>query len=326
MIASTLVAVSCTGVEPSPVVNELQPPVGYGPVPFPADNQPTAERIELGRRLFFDTALSADSTISCASCHDPVFAFADVRRVPVGVFGRTGKRNAPSLVNSAYLPFLLREGGVPTLEMQVLVPVQEHDEMDMNMLDVVDRLKQNVYYAEHSRRAYSRELDAFVITRALATFERSMLSSGSIYDQYAASNDRSVLSGQEQRGLELFVSSRTQCNTCHEPPVFSTHDFANNGLYTQYDDPGRERLTGNDEDVGVFRIPSLRNVAITAPYMHDGSVANLTDVLAHYNRGGFSHRNKSPLVGPLNLTQQEMDDIVAFLKTLTDRKFESTID
>lgn len=309
---------ACSVSDPEQPGFILQAPPGFGPIPYPEDNEPTEDRVELGRMLFFDKRLSSDLTISCASCHDPNVAFADPRPVSIGVFGRQGERNAPSLINAAYLPHVLREGGVPTLEMQVLVPVQEHNEFDMNMLDVVERLSNDDTYRTFSNRAYDREIDPYVITRAIASFERSLLSTGSRYDRAISSEGGEVLTEQEQRGMELFMSQRTECSTCHVPPQFTTHEFANNGLYREYSDEGRARLTNDPADDGVFKIPSLRNIALTAPYMHDGSEETLEGVVSHYNSGGFYHKNKSSLVKPLGLTEAEELAIVAFLRTLTD--------
>ncbi len=305
----------------SPEAFRIEKPFGFPDVPFPADNEPTEERVALGERLFFDPLLSADNTVSCATCHDPDYAFAEPRKVSVGVQGRLGTRNAPSLMNVAYQPYLLREGGVPTLEMQVLVPVQEHAEFDMNMLDVVERVKQDERYVQMSRVAYDRDPDAWVITRAIASFERTLLSARARFDLFMEHSDPDMLTVAERRGLSLFNSQRTNCSNCHGGYAFTTNDFANNGLYAEYGDNGRERLTGDPGDRALFKIPSLRNVAVTGPYMHDGSVFSLDLVVRHYNSGGKGHANQSPLIRPLGLTSEEQADLVAYLFSLTDQEF-----
>ncbi len=302
-------------------------PPGFPAQTYPLDNQPTPERAALGKALFFSTAFSSDNSIACASCHRPEMAFTDGRAVSPGVAGRMGTRNTPSLANVGYLPYYLREGSVPTLEMQVLVPIQEHDEFDMNILDVAERLKSDTAIVRMSMQAYARDIDPFVITRAIACYERTLVSGRSRYDTYvsggiASGRSNAVeLNSSELRGMSLFFSSRVRCSSCHGGFAFTNHAFTNNGLYTSYSDAGRFRLTKAEGDRATFKTPSLRNVAVTAPYMHDGSLASLEAVVAHYSGGGAMHPNKSSLLKPLNLSSQEQIDLVSFLQTLTDREF-----
>lgn len=308
--------------EPSPEPELLlQVPVGFPHPDFPEGNAFSDIRWMLGKKLFFDPVLSRDSSISCASCHLPQFAFSDTLAFSPGVEGAPGTRNAPSLANVAYHPYFTREGGVPTLEMQVLVPIQEHNEFDFNILLIAERLLQDSTYQQMSWEAYEREPDHFVITRAIACFERSLLSGNSPFDQYFFQENPSALSPSEKRGMDLFFDERTNCADCHSDFNFTNYAFENNGLYETYDDPGRFRLTGLETDRALFKVPSLRNVALTAPYMHDGSIHNLEDVVAHYNQGGADHPHKNPLVRPLNLNAQERNDLVAFLLSLTDESF-----
>lgn len=310
--------VGCTdSVAPVPVAQRALPP-GFGPVEHPEDNQPTEARLELGRRLFHDQRLSSDGTVSCASCHQFDYAFADHEPVSAGVYGRRGTRNAPSLMNVGYRPFFMREGAVPTLEMQVLVPIQEHAEFDMNILDVSARLSTDSALQQLSWSAYDRALDPYVITRAIAAYERTFVSSGSRYDQFVRFNDPAYLTDAERRGMSLFFDERTACAECHTPPHFTNFGFANNGLYATTRDRGRARLTGRAEDDAVFSIPSLRNSAVTAPYMHDGSLINLRRVLEHYNGGGMGHPNQDERIRPLGLSQQDLADLEAFLHSVTD--------
>ena len=301
--------------------NEPEVPAGFPPVIFPDDNGYTEERWALGKKLFFDPILSLDSSISCASCHLPEYGFSDNRSLSPGILNRPGVRNAPSLANVAYHPYFLREGSVPTLEMQVLVPIQEENEFAHNIVDIAAQLNRDSTYVAMSLAAYNRPPDAFTITRALATFERTLISGNSPYDQFVTLGKTDALSEEEQAGMALFFSDRLQCSTCHGGFNFTDYRFANNGLDTAYADIGRMRFSGKESDRGLFKVPSLRNVAVTGPYMHDGSIATLQEVVAHYNSGGALHPNKSPLIQPLNLSASEKQQLVAFLFALTDSAF-----
>lgn len=298
----------------------MQIPEGFPMPEFPEDNAFTPERWALGKQLFFDPILSRDSTISCASCHLPEQAFSDVQAFSLGVEGRLGRRNSPTLANVAYHPYFTREGGVPTLEMQILVPIQEHDEFDFNILLIAERLQQDSQYIRASWSAYNRAPDGYVITRALANFERSILSGNSLYDQDQRGQG-SGFTAAAQRGKALFFSERLSCAECHGGFDFSNYAFENNGLYETYADAGRFRLTGDEADRARFKVPTLRNVAVTAPYMHDGSLPSLEAVMAHYNAGGANHPHKSAFVRPLQLTESEQQDLIRFLESLTDEEF-----
>ena len=302
----------------------------YGYYSLPADfpmmeqapkNDLTATRIELGRRLFYDPILSRDSTISCASCHKQEFAFADTLPVSFGVEQRLGTQNAPSLTNIGYAPYFTRAGGVPTLEMQILVPIQESHELDFNIVLAGERLRKDSLYVQLSRAAYDRTPDPYVITRALSAFERTLISAHSPYDLYTYQDKKNALSPAAKRGMKLFMSEKTNCSSCHVPPHFSNFAFENNGLYQVYPDSGRIRLTLKEKDRALFKVPSLRNIALTAPYMHDGSIKTLKEVLNHYNQGGQAHKHKNKLIRPLQLSEQEIDDLMAFLQSLSDQHF-----
>jgi len=294
-------------------------PEGFPPIDFPADNAFTKERWLLGKALFYEKQLSLDSSVSCASCHSQQFGFSDNVALSKGFKQRLGNRNSPSIINIAYHPYFTREGGVPTLEMQVLVPIQEHNEFNNNILDFAKRLSSNQKLQDLSYLAYNRPLDFYVIPRALATFERSLISGNSKYDQYKKGT--LSLSDEEQKGMNLFFSDRTNCSDCHSGFNFTNYQFENNGLYETYNDPGRKRLTGLDSDLAKFKVPSLRNIEVTAPYMYDGSLPDLEAVLNHYNSGGKQHPNKSEKIQNLQLNQDEKKQIIAFLKTLTDVSF-----
>lgn len=320
LVAALLFA--CRKEQAAPVPEPLLiVPRGFPEPPFPADNALTEARWTLGKKLFFDPIMSRDSSLSCASCHLPSHAFSDTLPLSPGIEARPGTRNAPTLANVAYLPYYTREGGLPSLEMQVLVPIQEHNEFDFNIIPITERMKRNAEYVQLSQEAYGREPQAFVITRALSTFERTLVSGESPYDLFHFHGKKEALNAAELRGMDLFFSDKTHCSACHGGFNFTTSALENNGLYEQYADPGRFRLTGLESDRARFKTPTLRNIARTAPYMHDGSFPTLESVIEHYNSGGKEHPNKSPLIKPLNLTSQEKTDLAAFLKSLTDQKF-----
>jgi cytochrome c peroxidase len=296
-------------------------PSPFSSVEYPEDNSFTEARWELGKKLFYDNVLSIDSTLSCASCHKAELSFSDDVAFSKGVKDRDGVRNAPSLANVAYHPYFTREGGVPTLEQQVLVPLQEHNEFDFNIVLAGERIAKDSIYIAMSKAAYKRAPDYYVITRALANFERSLISNSSHFDQYHYYAQSDALTNAQERGLELFYSEKTNCFKCHGGPNFTNYTFDNNGLHDPYADEGRRRLTGLDSDEGLFKVASLRNIEVTGPYMHDGSIESLTEVIEHYNLGGEDHPNKSTVIHPLNLTTQEKEDLLAFLLSLTDNVF-----
>lgn len=329
MVLLSLLAVQGCRWEQIPCTEEEQitsltkAPDGFPSIPFPADNEFTIERWSLGKRLFYDPVLSADSSVSCGSCHHAALAFADDVAFSPGIEDRPGTRNAPSLANVAYQPYYLREGSNPTLEMQILVPIQEENEFDHNIVLVAQKLQRDSAYVAMARKTYGREPDAFVITRAIATFERTLVSGGSAYDDWLYRGCEEALDDSQERGRQLFFSERTNCGNCHGGFNFTSYDFENNGLYAEYEDPGRMRFTNDPTDESKFKIPSLRNVALTAPYMYDGSLPTLEAVVEHYNGGGAAHPNKSELVRPLALSAQEKQDLVHFLEALTDPGFVS---
>ncbi|MDQ3017858.1 MAG: cytochrome-c peroxidase, partial [Bacteroidota bacterium] len=204
--------------------------------------------------------------------------------------------------------------------MQVLVPIQEHAEFDFNILEIAERMKEDTTYVMASRIAYERDPDPFVITRAISCFERTLVSGQSRYDQYLA-GDLFVLNATELHGEQLFLSDRLSCAKCHSGFNFTDYRFDNNGLYESYQDQGRYRLTGIDADRALFKIPTLRNLSVTGPYMHDGSLPDLPAVIEHYNSGGKNHPHKSILVRPLHLTIEEKKALLSFLNSLTDENF-----
>ncbi len=315
-IAIFITIVSCDKDTPY----ELNIPKHF-PIPeIPENNQLTVNRVELGKRLFFDPLLSKDSTISCASCHFPQYAFSDTIPLSKGINGGITERNSPSLVNVAYVKELFKEGGVPSLEHQVISPLENPAEMGFQLKAAAERLAENPYYQEMAQKAYARDFTPYVLVRAIAAFERTLIGGTSKYDEYlTAGNHKTIFSAAEHRGMELFFSKKTNCSNCHSGVLFTNFKYENNGLYEVYDNVGRSDVTLDKSDKFKFRVSSLRNVEVTAPYMLDGSLPTLEAVVEHYDSGGKNHYQKNDLIRPLGLTEEEKTDLVAFLKTLTDK-------
>lgn len=318
-----LLALAACQAEPVSVVDDspywLHLPPGFPMPEIPEDNELTEARVALGKRLFYDPVLSADSSISCGSCHKQALAFADDAAISPGIHGRLGFRNSPTLANVAYLGRVNKDGGVAKLDLQAIVPIEDENEMGFSILLAADRLARLPDYRDDFNRAYGQAPSPFGITRALGAFMRTLISGDSRYDR--SEQGLESLSASELRGQALFFSSRTDCSSCHGGFNFTDDSFRNNGLYETYKDEGRRRVTALDADIGKFRVPSLRNVDRTAPYMHDGSLASLAEVLSHYNVGGSNHANQDPLIRPLGLSPAELEDLEAFLLTLTDEGF-----
>lgn len=319
-IVAFLLIAGCAKSPDAPYEFGYVVPKGFPEVEYPADNAFSEDRWKLGQKLFFDTRLSKDNSVSCASCHKPEFAFADKFATTPGAFGRPGTKNVPSLANAAYHPYFMREGGVPTLEMQVLVPIQEHNEFAHNILLICDSLREDAALNALSVAAYGRDLDPFVLTRSIAVFERSLLSGSSRFDLYTQGAEM-ALSSEEEFGMQLFFGERTNCASCHGGFLFSDFVVRNNGQDTTYADIGRERLTSDPADRYHYKTPSLRNVGVTAPYMHNGRMATLEEVVEHYDQGGVPHGYADELIEPLGLESFEKKALIAFLHTLTDERF-----
>ncbi len=286
---------------------------------YPQDNAISEESWQLGKLLFYDKRFSLDSSISCASCHKINLAFSDDINFSKGVGGRPGTRNAPTLANIAHSPYFMREGGVPTLEQQVLVPIQEEAEFSTNILEIERRIKNDSLYNDLSQRAYGRKLDYFTITRAISNFERSFISENTDFDKYL--RNEAELSFEALKGMEIFYSERGNCVACHSGYNFSNYSFQNNGLYETYTDAGRYRFTEKEEDRALFKVPTLRNISLTAPYMHDGSVKSLEAVIDHYSERIKNHKNKSAQLKNKAFTMDEKRALKSFLMTLTDEEF-----
>ncbi len=300
---------------------DLDIPLGFPAPPVPENNPLTHAGVELGKKLFFDPQLSADNTISCGTCHQPQLSFAENIAISAGVNQTEGIRNAPSLANVAYQHGLFAEGGIPSLELQAVAPITEVHEMNMNFIDLMHRLESDDVYVDLFQKAYQTPPTAESTVKALASFQRTLLSGNSRFDQYYYQGKTEALNASEIRGMELFFDKETYCSSCHSGFLFTDQTFANIGLYTAYEDVGRARLTADPADVGKFKVPSLRNIAVTAPYMHNGSMQTLEEVVEHFNSGGVGHENQHNLVKPLNIDDQQRADLVNFLHSLTDESF-----
>lgn len=297
----------------------VQLPAGFPLVPTPSDNPLTQASVALGKQLFFDKRLSRDGTIACASCHFPELAFSDTLPRSLGVDGQSGMRNAPPLTNLAWHVSYFRDGGVPTLEQQVIAPVHDPLEMDYSITVAAAALRYQEPYVTLSLKAYGREMDAWVLTRGLASYERTLVSGWSRWDSWMQ-GDTDAMTESEQRGWQLFSSPGLNCTACHSGFDFSDHDFHNVGQYLAYDDPGRERITLVPSDIGKFKTPTLRNIARTGPYMHDGAMATLEEVVAHFATGGQPHANLDSEMRTFACSEEETNDLVAFLRALNDER------
>ena len=287
----------------------------YPEMQFPLDNPANPDAAKLGERLFFDPILSIDSTISCGSCHKPEMGFATNDAVTPGVDGALGKRNSPSLMNVGFQPYFMREGGVPSLEMQVLVPLGDETEMAHNVVDAVRRLNRNTSYRNEFLAVYGDSASPYLLVRALANFERTLIDFSSAFDSYI-NGEGSSLSAEAVKGGQLFYG-KANCVECHSGVLLTDFSVANNGsAILDSSDYGRELLTNESDDRYVFKTPSLRFVKQTAPYMHDGSVSTLAAVIDQYNSGGVSHSFTDPRIQPLDLSTAERNQLLAFLEAL----------
>ena len=300
-------------------LNQIEIPFGFPKIIVPEDNPLSEAKIELGKKLFFEKLLSRDSSISCATCHNPKYAFTDGLEKAKGIKDREVSRNTPTLTNIAYNTSFLRDGVNPSLEAQVIVPIHEKNEFDFHILLAAERLKKKKEYVDLSLAAFGEIPNPKVISNAIASFERTLISGNSRYDQFKFQKDSSALSINELRGMHLF--NKHNCVTCHSGFNFTNGEVVNNGLYQHYEDIGKMRVTLDPKDKGAFKVPTLRNVALTAPYMHDGSLKSLEAVVDHYIKGGFDNPNKDNRIKELSLSENDKQDLVAFLKCLTDSSF-----
>jgi cytochrome c peroxidase len=320
LAALALVAAACGGDGGSGPRALGTPPADFPPLPAPADNPITADKIALGRKLFFDKRLSRGAEVACASCHLPERAFADPRAVSLGVQGRRGTRNAPALINQAYSTSFFWDGGVDTLERQALAPIMDEREMDLPLEQATAQIAADPDYGPMFQRAFGGGPTPAGVTSALATFVRALVSGDSRWDRFRR-GDRAALDEAEQRGREIFFGERGECFHCHDGFNLTNDRFANNGSYLPGGDVGRRRVTLAEGDLGRFKVPTLRNIAVTGPYMHDGALATLEAVIDQYDSGGRGHESTDVVIRPLHLTDAEKRDLAAFLRALTDDAF-----
>jgi cytochrome c peroxidase len=287
-------------------------------LPVPESNPLTPEKAALGERLFFDPKLSRDGTVACTSCHLPGHALSDTLAVSRGVDGRVGVRNAPTLMNRGWARSLFWDGRAASLEEQALHPIRSPREMDLPLETLGPRLRENPDYVHAFRAAFPDEEDPVGpegVARALASYVRTLQAGDAPFDRFRA-GQRDASPDDARRGARLFFG-RAGCAVCHAGPTFSDGRFHNTGISWGSADLGRYRVTGADEDRGRFRTPPLRELTRTAPYMHDGSVRTLEEVVDLYDRGGTPNPFLSHRLRPLDLTEQEKADLVAFLRALS---------
>ena len=293
-------------------------PRGLLPIVWPKDNPYTPEKAELGRLLYFDKRLSADGTVSCASCHVPQHAFAEPSAVSTGIRGQRGTRNSPTILNRAYSLAQFWDGRAATLEEQAKGPIANPIEMG-NTHDACVAAISGIagYRALFSKAFGTPDVTIDRVSLAIATFERTLLSGNSPYDRYT-DGDKKAMTPDQVRGMKIYFN-KTKCDKCHEGLNLTTNAYHNLGVGTDKPnpDPGRYAVTHDPKDWGAFKTPTLREVANTAPYMHDGSIQTLEEVVEFYDRGGILNKNLDPDIKPLKLTRQEKADLVAFLRALS---------
>ncbi len=323
-----------THIPYQPTSVTLDIPSNFPPMDIPEDNALTEEGIRLGRHLFYDPILSLDSTISCSSCHQQELSFTDGRAVSEGIDGLTGTRSSMSLENVGYVSVgLFWDGRAETLEEQALEPVENPVEMHEDWPNVEEKFRRHGEYPGMFREAFgiqhTGEITKELAVKAIAQFMRTMISGESKFDR--VQNNQAFFTDQELMGYDLFFDlpnnlPDAECGHCHNVPFFSVSGYFNNGIDSvetldDFPDLGRGAVTGKRLDNGRFRPPSLRNIELTAPYMHDGRFETLDEVLEHYNSGGHYARNLDANIRELHLDEEHKEAIKAFLRTLTDTNF-----
>ncbi len=303
---------------PGPAIPAHFPP----PVYRAESNTYTAAGIELGKKLFFDPGLSATGKVSCATCHDQVHSFSD-HNVPLsrGIFGKLGKRNSPPIYNLIWTKNFMWDGSIRHIELQPIAPLTDSAEMGASIADIVKYLRSNEDYRKRFASAFNGAApDDQKMLKAMAQYMATLVSANSKYDRVITG--RESFTEQEARGYAIF---KTNCKSCHTEPLLTDGSYRNNGLDVFPADSGRMRITRNPADRGKFRVPSLRNVALTYPYMHDGRFDELKTVVDHYSAGMHSGGLTDPSLAPMNFTPQQKADLISFLSALTDYEFVSNI-
>jgi len=309
--------------DPAPATDEMaalpEIPLGLPKLEIPDNNPMTAEKVELGKLLYFDKRLSKDGTISCATCHDPTMGWAEEDVTSIGIKEQVGTRNSPTVINSAYATSQFWDGREPTLEAQALGPIENPIEMGHSLPELVKELNEIAGYKERFQKVFGTDVTSDGIAKAIAAFERTVLSGNSAWDKYQA-GDKTALNEQEIRGMELF--NQAECATCHAPPVFSNFRFYNAGVGSDLAEPdsGRQQATDNERDFGKFRVPTLRDITDTGPYFHNGSEASLEEAVRLMATGGVDNPKLSALFRGLQgreYTDEQIADLVAFLGALS---------
>jgi cytochrome c peroxidase len=318
-----LIAAVLCAKSPAPVPNDTLPekltldkvPLGLEKRPESKDNPLTISRVALGRRLFFDPILSHDKTVACATCHRPDHGFSSPEARPTGIGGKEAARRAPTLFNRAYGAVFFWDGRSKSLEEQALEPIANPVEMGSSVEEAVRRLKADEKYKEQFAGAFDDGVTAANLGKALASFERVLLRGDSSIDKFRERGDRNAMTDAERHGLWLW-ESKGQCWKCHSGKNFSDEGFHNTGVSWGGTDIGRFVVTKSEADRGKYKTPTLRGVKLTGPYMHDGSLKTLEDVVEFYNRGGNANPNLDPVIRRLDLSKDELADLVAFLRAL----------
>jgi len=293
---------------------EIDEPLGLAEMKALKGNPLTAAKIELGKQLFFDPRLSIDDTISCASCHDPKKGWSNGERFATGVKNQVGGRSAPTIINAGYQYFQFWDGRAQHVEGQALGPIQNPIEMSMTLDTLVEKVNGIAGYRRQFQEVFGTDATAEGIANAVGAFERTVLSGNAPYDRWEA-GQKDALSEAAKRGREVFFNT-AQCSACHTGPNFTDGGFHNLGVGIQAEDPdlGRYEISGLEGDKGAFKTPTLREIKRTAPYMHDGSLTTLEDVVEFYNGGGVKNPQLDEQIFPLNLTDQQKQDLITFLK------------
>ncbi len=297
----------------------LDLPPHFPKMDIPKDNPLTPEKIALGKKLFEEKKLSSDQSIACITCHSPQHAFSDTVQFSLGVGGLLGERNSTPIFNVGYHPAFFRDGGALTLEMQVVAPIENPLEMNANIAEICQLLDEDPEYHQLAEEVFGTNFTPNVLSKSLACYLRTLISGNSRYDQYLE-GDTEALSDLEKEGFEVF-DGKGSCWKCHSGFDFTDYSYTNVGLYEEYNDIGRMKLSADTADMGVFMVPSLRNLSYTAPYMHDGSLETLEEVIELYDEGGKGHWNQDFRIFPLELTAHEKEALKAFLLTLNDEDF-----
>ncbi|MFN0018008.1 MAG: cytochrome-c peroxidase [Pirellulaceae bacterium] len=311
--AAALAAVCCLHL-PSPARAEDNIPLGLKKVIWPEDNKHSSEKVALGKQLYFDKRLSRDDTISCASCHDPKKGWSNDDAFATGVRGQRGGRSSPTIINSAYQELQFWDGRAKGLEGQALGPIQNPIEMDMPLEDVVAKLNKIEGYKKQFQKVFGTDVNSDGIAKAISAFERTVLSGGAPYDRFKA-GDTKALSEAAQRGMKVFFG-KGHCSACHVGPNFTDGAFHNIGVGMDQEKPdiGREEHSKQGGDRGSFKTPTLREIARTAPYMHNGTHKTLEEVVDYYDKGGFENDTLDEEIFALKLTAEEKADLIKFLK------------